>query len=307
MDFSKVKSMTIPEGEVALLYIDGKTVWRKAVEQLPTPTISLDGDILTMTATDDRTEEFVIFVDGVEMATVENEKEIPDNPSPPNDTVEDPLYNTAWIFKDKFSSVESPSNYSQLQDIEIDCLFSSNNISYLYIGGDVFYSTIDYEMIMHRDYSPVGGSRVRYLKYKTTMLTNVDVYTQPKRPSASDAPSGYWDNQSYRTIVVKSKITDENGELLHNILKANATQIEYNPAEIEFTIDGATYKGKENMLWEEWANSEYNTIGLTAYYQVMLGYKLLYRTGDNHQEQYNFAIIPNASYETRTPTGGGNN
>lgn len=72
MDFSKVKSMTIPEGEVALLYIDGKTVWRKAVEQLATPTISLNGDILTITTTDERTEEFVIFVDGVEMATVFN-------------------------------------------------------------------------------------------------------------------------------------------------------------------------------------------------------------------------------------------
>lgn len=70
MDFSKVKSMTIPEGEVALLYIDGKTVWRKVTEQLTAPTISLNGDILTMTATDDKTEEFVIFVDGVEKECV---------------------------------------------------------------------------------------------------------------------------------------------------------------------------------------------------------------------------------------------
>lgn len=40
-------------------------------ETLTAPTISLDGDILTMTATDSKTEEFVIFVDGVETATVE--------------------------------------------------------------------------------------------------------------------------------------------------------------------------------------------------------------------------------------------
>ena len=42
------------------------------VEQLTAPTISLDGDILTMTATDSKTQEFVIFVDGVEAATVAN-------------------------------------------------------------------------------------------------------------------------------------------------------------------------------------------------------------------------------------------
>jgi hypothetical protein len=76
IDFSKVKSLTIPEGSVKQLLIDGKTVWRaKAdIEQLSAPTISLDGDTLTMTA-DDKTEEFVIFVDGVEMATVANEEE----------------------------------------------------------------------------------------------------------------------------------------------------------------------------------------------------------------------------------------
>ena len=33
--------------------------------------ISGGGDILSMTATDDNTQEFVIFVDGVETATVE--------------------------------------------------------------------------------------------------------------------------------------------------------------------------------------------------------------------------------------------
>lgn len=40
-------------------------------EQLLAPTTSLSGDTLTITNTDDRTEEFVILVDGVEMTTVE--------------------------------------------------------------------------------------------------------------------------------------------------------------------------------------------------------------------------------------------
>ena len=44
----------------------------EVIPQLTAPTISLDGDTLTMTATDDRTEEFVIFVDGVETATVKD-------------------------------------------------------------------------------------------------------------------------------------------------------------------------------------------------------------------------------------------
>ena len=45
------------------------------IENLATPTISLDNDILSMTAGDNITETFAIFVDGVEMATVEIPKE----------------------------------------------------------------------------------------------------------------------------------------------------------------------------------------------------------------------------------------
>lgn len=76
MDFSKIKEWFIPQGKVKSVAINGKTVWqaKKEIEQLTTPTISLDGDILTMTATDSKTEEFVVFVDGVEKATVANEK-----------------------------------------------------------------------------------------------------------------------------------------------------------------------------------------------------------------------------------------
>lgn len=38
---------------------------------LSAPEISIDGSTLTMTATDERTETFAVFVDGVEVATVE--------------------------------------------------------------------------------------------------------------------------------------------------------------------------------------------------------------------------------------------
>lgn len=74
MDFSKVKEWQIPEGKVARVSVGGLVIWqaKTQAEQLTAPTISLDGPTLTMTATDDRTEEFVIFVDGVETATVAN-------------------------------------------------------------------------------------------------------------------------------------------------------------------------------------------------------------------------------------------
>jgi hypothetical protein len=74
MDFSKVKEWQIPEGKVASVSVGGVVIWqaKTQAEQLTAPTISLDGSTLTMTATDDRTQELVIFVDGVETATVAN-------------------------------------------------------------------------------------------------------------------------------------------------------------------------------------------------------------------------------------------
>lgn len=75
MDFSKVKEWFIPEGKVKSVSVGGVVIWKaeaEVVEQLTAPTISLDGDTLTITATDNRTEEFVIFVDGVEKAVVKN-------------------------------------------------------------------------------------------------------------------------------------------------------------------------------------------------------------------------------------------
>ena len=78
-------------------------------EVLTAPTISLDGDILTITPTDERTETFAIFVDGVEMATVANEKEpdIPDTPdTPSDDTV---AVSGTWVFDETFSFLGSQS------------------------------------------------------------------------------------------------------------------------------------------------------------------------------------------------------
>lgn len=74
MDFSKIKEWLIPEGKVKSVSVDGKVVWKAGgyADHLSAPTILLDGDILTITATDDRTKQFVICVDGVEKTVVDN-------------------------------------------------------------------------------------------------------------------------------------------------------------------------------------------------------------------------------------------
>ena len=74
MDFSKIKEWLIPEGKVKSVSVDGKVVWKAGgyTDQLTAPMISLDGSTLTITATDNRTKQFVICVDGVEKTVVDN-------------------------------------------------------------------------------------------------------------------------------------------------------------------------------------------------------------------------------------------
>lgn len=74
-DFSNIKQWQIPEGNAVKVEVGSSVLWQaanQATEQLTAPEISLDGSILTMTATDEQTEEFVIFVGGVETTTVVN-------------------------------------------------------------------------------------------------------------------------------------------------------------------------------------------------------------------------------------------
>ena len=65
---------TLEENKTATILCDNKimigdvVVTAKHKPALISPMIELDGDILTMTAMDDKTETFVILVDGVEMA-----------------------------------------------------------------------------------------------------------------------------------------------------------------------------------------------------------------------------------------------
>jgi hypothetical protein len=58
MDFSKIKTFTIPEGKVVSLSIDGVIVWQGG---LKASTLSITDGVLTITNTDDRVEKFVVI------------------------------------------------------------------------------------------------------------------------------------------------------------------------------------------------------------------------------------------------------
>lgn len=84
IDFGAVGNITyngeetaVDAGKTATLACNGKKMVTdvvvsnvSALEQLATPTITLDGDTLTVTDTSGIATEFAILVDGVEMATV---------------------------------------------------------------------------------------------------------------------------------------------------------------------------------------------------------------------------------------------
>lgn len=66
MDFSNVKSITIPEGDVATISIDGVVVWsvEETIEKIIAPSISLDNGLLVIQGNDERATHYVILVNG---------------------------------------------------------------------------------------------------------------------------------------------------------------------------------------------------------------------------------------------------
>lgn len=86
MDFSKIISWLIPQGKVKSISIGGVKVWQEKEEkpdvpdtpdqtQLLAPTISISGDILSITDTSGLATSFDILVDGVVKGSVEVEQE----------------------------------------------------------------------------------------------------------------------------------------------------------------------------------------------------------------------------------------
>ena len=70
MDFSKVKSITIPEGNVKSIFVGGIKIWSAEPKQLTAPIITLAEDVLQITDTSSKAESFDILVDGVVTANV---------------------------------------------------------------------------------------------------------------------------------------------------------------------------------------------------------------------------------------------
>ena len=73
MDFSKIKEWFITEGKVKSVSVGGVVLWQAKSEQkqLTAPTIHIEGDEICIHETNTRTEQYVVFVDGVEMKTIQ--------------------------------------------------------------------------------------------------------------------------------------------------------------------------------------------------------------------------------------------
>ena len=87
-----------------------------------------------------------------------------------------------------------------------------------------------------------------------------------------------WENTSYRTVNFGLESQEVSKEF-YEWFTANAVQqtsIELQPTLITFTIDAnldghgiLTLTAEEDMTWDEWIGSKYNTIGMQKQYQNM--------------------------------------
>jgi hypothetical protein len=215
----------------------------------------------------------------------------------------DPLYNTTWRFNNTLVGIQPQyaSVYYNSQN-PISAYFVIDNITYNKIGE--FWYTDDNKIAISRASNEMGtwnAGSLTFTRYEG--FASVTVY----KGAASSSGNGSWVNQAYRTMTIKQKITDTNGELLYKYLRANAEKIEYTPEIITFTIDGVSYQAESNMTFFEWCNSKYNTLGATCGANadwVKVGDKFL-------SKEYIFdldgmySIYPNTAYKLVEFSGGG--
>lgn len=109
---------------------------------------------------------------------------------------------------------------------------------------------IDYVSMSVYDNDGATSPRHKYFYYHTAD-TATQVYY-----SGSDT----WYDETYRTIVITSKSTDE---AFITWLKANATK-QGSAKLISFTIEGTSYQAEKGMTWSEWVESDYNN-GIDKY------------------------------------------
>lgn len=69
------------------------------------------------------------------------------------------------------------------------------------------------------------------------------------------------------------------------------------PTLISFTFNGTSYQAEEGMIWSEWCESEYNTIGL-SYDSNFVTYGGMHVLVDNSAVSPNVSIIANTAYNT---------
>ena len=98
--------------------------------KLTAPTLSIDEDgVLTMTATDDRTETFAIFVDGVETATVANEKE------PETQTITFTIEGTTYYAKEGMTWSEWVESEYNTGNYFVENHHIKTGVTYVYLYG----------------------------------------------------------------------------------------------------------------------------------------------------------------------------
>jgi hypothetical protein len=163
---------------------------------LAAPTISLDGDILTMVAADETAKQFVICVDGVEKAVVE---------------ADGAYYNT------EFTSwrIKSDADFSTLGYDEYQVEFIASNNSGTSTMGLVPFTANGLK------YAEMDG--IKYVDY-------IGSVSDPTTARAVTIENGIttWSKDSYRYItIVPAFSTIERGLQLFNWLQKNATYITF--------------------------------------------------------------------------------
>ncbi len=208
-------------------------------EALAAPEISLDGDTLTMTATDSNTQEFVIFVDGVETETVAY--------------MEFDL--SALGLSEGTYSITVKARASGYEDSP-----ASNAVSYVVAGEETY--TVSGTWVFNEDLGTIQSTEFPttavnftsngiaytsiWCEVGTVVYGNTYVYDMG------------WTNEAYRTITFDGVQTVS--KEFYEWFVANAVQ-----QTIGFTIEGTQYFADVGMTWEQWVASSYNTDGYIVY------------------------------------------
>lgn len=256
-------------------------------EALAAPEISLDGDTLTMTATDSNTQEFVIFVDGVEKETVAYMEFDLSTLNLSAGTHEITVKARASGFED------SPASNAVSYVVATPDTPTGYTVSGTWRFNDV-PRVAKQDIVEYCSFTTESGY------YCPSIAITSKAYALYRVAMNAGGKSGYnidvgWDSGCQ--VITFDGVQDVSKEF-YEWFVANAVQ-----QTITFTIDGTEYTALSGMTWGEWVASEYNTggffddrgINIDGMY-VNDGYSTVYDT---------YPIIADYSY-TLTDGGAGN-